>query len=71
MVKDMQGNCSRDTQSLENTDTRKRELDGMLDAMKAYKLKEGLILTDDTEDEIEIKDKKIFVRPIWKWLLQK
>ncbi|MGD9778612.1 ATP-binding protein, partial [Methanomethylovorans sp.] len=35
------------TQSLENTDTRKRELDGMLDAMKAYKLKEGLILTDD------------------------
>ena len=59
------------TQSLENTDTRKRELDGMLDAMKAYKLKEGLILTDDTEDEIEIKDKKIFVRPIWKWLLQK
>lgn len=59
------------TQSLENTDTRKRELDGMLDAMKAYKLKEGLILTDDTEDEIEIEGKKIFVRPIWKWLLQK
>lgn len=59
------------TQSLENTDTRKRELDGMLDAMKAYKLKEGLILTDDIEDEIEIEGKKIFVKPIWKWLLQK
>lgn len=59
------------TQSLENPDTRKRELDGMLDAMKAYKLKEGLILTDDTEDEIEIEGKKIFVKPIWKWLLQK
>lgn len=59
------------TQSLENPDTRKRELEGMLDAMKAYKLKEGLILTDDTEDEIEIEGKKIFVKPIWKWLLQK
>lgn len=59
------------TQSLENPDTRKRELEGMLDAMKAYNLKTGLILTDDTEDEIEMDGRKIFVKPIWKWLLQK
>ncbi len=59
------------TQSLENPDTRKRELEGMLDAMEAYNLKKGLILTDDTEDEIEMDGRKIVVKPIWKWLLQK
>lgn len=58
------------TQNLENSDTRKRELEGILDAMEAYNLKMGLILTDDTEDEIEIEGKKIIVKPIWKWLLQ-
>jgi predicted AAA+ superfamily ATPase len=58
------------TQSLENPDTRKREIEGLFDALETYNLKNGLILTDDTEDEIKMGDKKIFVKPVWKWLLE-
>ncbi|HML25761.1 MAG TPA: ATP-binding protein [Methanomethylovorans sp.] len=48
---------------------RKRELEGLIEAMKAHELQEGLILTKDTEDLIEIDERKIFVKPVWKWLL--
>ena len=37
--------------------------------MEEYKLKEGLILTNNQEEEIRIKDKKIKIMPVWKWLL--
>lgn len=53
-----------------NLDNRKRELDGLLEAMRAYDLPQGLILTRDTDDHIEIDGKKIIVRPVWKWLLE-
>jgi predicted AAA+ superfamily ATPase len=49
--------------------TRKREVESLVAAMETFGLKEGLILTDDTEDEIELEDKKIIVKPVWKWLL--
>ncbi len=49
--------------------TRKREVEGLVAAMETFSLNEGLILTDDTEDEIEVDDKKIIVRPVWRWLL--
>jgi predicted AAA+ superfamily ATPase len=58
------------TQSLKNPDTRKREIEGLLEALEGYSLNYGLILTDDTEEEIEFKGKRIFVKPVWKWLLQ-
>jgi len=38
--------------------------------LKIFKLKEGLILTNDQMDEINIEDKKILVKPVWKWLLE-
>ena len=56
-----------------NEDTRKREIDGLLDAMDSYDLKEGFILTEEQEFEIKEKignkTKIIYVKPIWKWLL--
>lgn len=55
--------------SLYDTTTRKRELDGLLDAMEAYNLTEGVILTESEEDEIVIESKNIHVLPVWKWLL--
>jgi predicted AAA+ superfamily ATPase len=58
------------TKSLENPDTRKREIEGLFDALEAYNLSEGLILTDDTEDSIEMDGKQITVKPIWKWMLE-
>jgi len=56
---------------LDNVLTKKREADGLIEAMKEYKLKEGLILTLDKEEDLVVKDKKIIIRPVWKWLLQK
>jgi len=50
-------------------DNEKREINGLIEVMKEYKLKEGLILTEDQEEEKMIDNKKIRVIPIWKWLL--
>jgi predicted AAA+ superfamily ATPase len=54
-----------------NEKTKRREIDGLLDAMNAYNLPSGLIITDDTEEEIIYNDKKITIIPAWKWLLKK
>ena len=56
---------------LDNPVTKKREIDGLMEALKEYKLKEGLILTLDKEEEFILEDKKIVIRPVWKWLLDK
>ncbi len=63
------------TQSLNNIKTKKREILGLIDALKSYNLKEGLILTEDQEDTFIETDKKgnqykIIVKPIWKYLLE-
>lgn len=46
-----------------------REINGLLSAIKKYNLKEGLILTNDTEENRKIGDIRIKIMPIWKWLL--
>jgi len=56
---------------LDNTITKKREVEGLIDALKEYNLKEGLILTLDKEEEFVVDNKKIIIKPIWKWLLEK
>ena len=56
--------------SLDNIQTRKREIEGVLDAMKSYNLKEGLILTYNQEEKIKENGKTIIVKPVWKWLLE-
>ena len=56
---------------LDNAVTKKREVDGLIEAMKEYKLKEGLILTLDKEEGLVVEDKKITIKPVWKWLLGK
>jgi len=53
-----------------NEDNKEREVNGLIEALERFKLKEGLILTYDQEDEIEIKGKRIKIMPVWKWLLQ-
>jgi len=47
-----------------------REYAGLLEAIKKFNLKEGLILTHDQEDELKIEGKKIIIKPVWKWLLE-
>mgnify|MGYP001546734214 FL=1 len=55
--------------SLYDDHTRQREISGLLDAMAAYQLKEGLILTEDENDNLTINDKSITIMPVWRWLL--
>ncbi len=53
-----------------NETNKEREINGLAEAMEKFKLKEGLILTYDQEEALMIKDKKIKVLPVWKWLIQ-
>ncbi len=53
-----------------NEDNTQREIDGLVETMAAYKLSEGYILTKDQDDQLAVKGKKIFVLPVWKWLLR-
>jgi len=55
---------------LDNAITKKREVEGLIEALKEYKLKEGLILTLDKEEEFVLENKKIIIKPVWKWLLE-
>lgn len=64
--------------SLNDLETKKREIAGLLDACKTYNLKEGLILTEDEEGEEigevrlengDVSKIKIKIMLIWKWLL--
>lgn len=54
---------------LSDKKVRKRELEGLLEAMKAYSLTEGMIITENDEEEFEVEGFQIKVIPIWKWLL--
>jgi hypothetical protein len=53
-----------------NDENFKREMNGIGEAMNELKLTAGYILTYSTTDEYNIDDKKIIVKPVWKWLLE-
>ena len=53
-----------------NRDNKDREINGLLEAMNKFKLKNGMILTYDQSDKFVIKDKIIKAIPVWKWLLE-
>lgn len=46
-----------------------REMQGLLETMKRFKLKEGKIITKDQEEVVRENGKKITILPLWKWLL--
>lgn len=56
---------------LADIDTKKREIDGLFEAMRIHHLTTGIILTyDDPEENIIIDDKEIHIFPVWKWLIE-
>ena len=52
-----------------NHDNKEREINGLIEAIEKFKLKEGLILTYNQTDEFDVRGTKIKVIPVWKWLL--
>ncbi len=49
--------------------TKKREVKGLLEGMKRFHLKSGLIITEDYFGEEKIKGNRIRFVPLWMWLL--
>ncbi len=58
-------------QTVTQPKTREREIQGLLEAMKAHTLKTGLILTDDDHEEVPVFGGKILILPLWYHLLKK
>lgn len=57
------------TTGLSDLEVRNRETEGLMEAMQMYHLQEGIILTENEYDTIEIDGFRITVIPIWRWLL--
>ena len=57
------------TTNLSEPEVRKREIEGLTEAMNTYHLREGIILTENEQQTIEMEGRLISVIPIWKWLL--
>lgn len=53
-----------------NEENKEREIKGLVSAMETFKQKTGLLLTYDQEDQMTIENKKIIIKPVWKWLLE-
>ncbi len=56
--------------SLENEETRKREIMGLLKASEELKCNNLLIISLDEEEEVKQDNKIIKIIPLWKWLLE-
>jgi predicted AAA+ superfamily ATPase len=54
---------------LSDIETKKREVRSLIEVMKEFRLKEGLIITMDFEGQEKIGGKKIVYKPFWKWLV--
>lgn len=76
IIKDLLKPSSAIQATLElNDKNKKREIDGLLEAMEVFNLKEGLIITGNTNDILEhkINKKKVKIKvvPAWQWFLDK
>lgn len=58
------------TTQLSSEGVRKREVSGLIEAMRAYGLSRGIILTEAEQDTISVDGFTIAVLPIWKWILE-
>ena len=58
------------TVTMDDEKTRKRETAGLAEAMRAFALSEGIIITlNDKEETIETDAGRISIMPVWEWIL--
>jgi len=55
--------------NLDDAKTKKREIEGMMEAMREFDLKEGLVITEDFEGEEAVEGGRVIYMPLWKWLM--
>ena len=53
-----------------NEENKKREIKGLIEAMKYFKIKKGTIFTYNQEGKIKKDKYRIQIIPVWKWLLK-
>jgi predicted AAA+ superfamily ATPase len=58
------------TASIADLKTEKREIEGLREAMEKHNLKEGYIITKDTEKTINLEGRVIHIKPIITWLME-
>jgi len=56
--------------TIENSDTKNREIKSLIKAMNSFKINEGLILTEEYDATKVIDEKKIIFKSLWKWLIE-
>ena len=56
------------TLTMKDESTRKREIRGLVEAMKSHNLDAGLIITENEHETVVIDDKTITITPIYEWL---
>ncbi|MGE0792677.1 MAG: ATP-binding protein [Candidatus Woesearchaeota archaeon] len=49
---------------------KEREINGLVEALDKFNLKEGVILTLNQEQEFVVDSKKVKLIPVWKWLIE-
>ncbi|MCP1715603.1 putative AAA+ superfamily ATPase [Methanocalculus alkaliphilus] len=54
---------------IQNSETKKRDIHGLLDALHEYNLPKGYILTMDRSGHEEIDGKDLIITPAWKYML--
>ena len=59
------------TIAMNDEKTRKREIEGLLEALNAYGLTEGYILTMEEKEDVEIDGKQIYILPTWEWMYRR
>jgi hypothetical protein len=55
---------------VENPETREREVKGLMRAMRAFKMNEGVIITEDYEEEEYVEGNTVKYIPAWKFFLE-
>ncbi len=55
---------------MDDITTAERETNALLKFTKQYPEYKGIIITYDTEKELEINGQVIHIIPLWKWLIQ-
>jgi len=56
--------------NVEGFEVKKRELKPLIEGMEKFKLKKGIVITEDYENKEKVKNKIIRYVPIWKWLCE-
>jgi len=51
-------------------ENKERELGGLLEALRKFGLRDGLILTYNQEDEFKLEGRRVVVKPVWRWMLE-